>query len=115
MSAHGAGTWGFPGGKVDPGEGPFQTALRETFEETGIVVPEGKVQPSGFTYDEFTDAPPYVTLYYAAHLGDVERPEPQHREPAKAFGWKWIHRDKVLKLNLFLCLKNYLLTYGRLP
>ena len=32
----GAGKINGPGGKVDPGETPLQSALRETFEELGI-------------------------------------------------------------------------------
>ena len=35
---HGAGKINGPGGKVDPGETPVQSALRETFEETGVEV-----------------------------------------------------------------------------
>ncbi|MFI9310740.1 NUDIX domain-containing protein [Streptomyces triculaminicus] len=31
------GLWQFPGGNTDPGETPWQTAVRETREETGIV------------------------------------------------------------------------------
>ncbi len=34
----GAGKINGPGGKVDPGETPLQSALRETFEELGITV-----------------------------------------------------------------------------
>lgn len=34
----GAGKINGPGGKVDPGETPLQSALRETFEELGIIV-----------------------------------------------------------------------------
>ena len=30
------GTYDLPKGKADPGETPFQTAVRETYEETGI-------------------------------------------------------------------------------
>ena len=29
--------WTFPSGKIEPGEGPFEAAVRETQEETGIV------------------------------------------------------------------------------
>ena len=30
--------WGLPGGKAEPGEEPIQAAIRECFEETGVVV-----------------------------------------------------------------------------
>jgi 8-oxo-dGTP diphosphatase len=30
--------WVFPGGKIDPGESPEETAVRETLEETGLRV-----------------------------------------------------------------------------
>ena len=37
-------TWGMPGGWADVGESPYETARRETFEETGLtVVPKGYI------------------------------------------------------------------------
>jgi 8-oxo-dGTP diphosphatase len=32
--------WCLPGGKLEPGETSIQGAMRETFEETGITIPE---------------------------------------------------------------------------
>jgi 8-oxo-dGTP pyrophosphatase MutT (NUDIX family) len=44
LRGRGHGEWGFPKGHLDPGETPWQAALRECAEETGIatVVAEGR-------------------------------------------------------------------------
>jgi len=38
-----AGKWGFPGGKIEPGETIAAAALRELAEETGVVAEAGDV------------------------------------------------------------------------
>lgn len=38
-----AGQWAFPGGRMDPGETPEQTALREMHEEISVNLPAGAV------------------------------------------------------------------------
>ena len=38
----GAGKINGPGGKIDPGETPLQSAVRETFEELGINAARGR-------------------------------------------------------------------------
>lgn len=38
-----AGKWGFPGGKIEPGETIAAAALRELAEETGVVAEAGEV------------------------------------------------------------------------
>ena len=35
--------WALPGGKIDPGETPFQAALREFMEETSFTIDETKI------------------------------------------------------------------------
>ncbi len=34
--SHKPGTWDFPGGRLEPGENPFEGLRRETMEETGL-------------------------------------------------------------------------------
>jgi 8-oxo-dGTP diphosphatase len=103
LSKHGFNTWSAPGGKPEVGESIRQTAVREAWEETGIVIEPHMLQYVGLTHDDFGDS-----FYRTVHYKVINVCQmPIVRELDKCAKWIWFDLDKLPK-NLFLSTQNLL-------
>lgn len=86
-----AGLWEFPGGKVEEGETPEATLVRELYEELGIDISESCLAPFTFashSYDNFH-------LFMPLYLCRVWKGEPHGKEGQKL---KWVYPHKMVDL-----------------
>jgi 8-oxo-dGTP pyrophosphatase MutT (NUDIX family) len=64
------GTWALPKGLVGAGEGPLETALRETFEETGLRARPGeKLGDVKYVYTWEGERVFKIVSFFLAHAG----------------------------------------------
>ena len=79
--------WGFPGGKVDPGESNLAAAVRETFEEVGLALDPMYLEP--IYSDVLPGKGPEDTYWVTTYLwtGPVPHLDLMVAEPGLVTGW----------------------------
>src|SRR6266481_2306717 len=68
-----AGLWEFPGGKVETGERPEQSLIRELKEELGIIVKEECLAPLTFASHLYPDFHLLMPLYVCRRWEGIAR------------------------------------------
>ena len=74
-----AGLWEFPGGKVEAGERPEQSLIRELKEELGIVVNEACLAPLTFASHSYSDFHLLMPLYVCRRWDGIVMPQEGQR------------------------------------
>jgi 8-oxo-dGTP diphosphatase len=83
-----AGLWEFPGGKVEAGERPEETLIRELHEELGIEVNEACLAPLTFASHSYEDFHLLMPLFICRRWGGI----PHGRENQAL---KWVRAARL--------------------
>lgn len=98
--AHG---WDFAGGGVDKSEDPHSAAIRESLEETGLVIDDVRILSTSHGH---TDGGEYVMIGYAAHTNDDEVKLSWEHE-----SYKWMTAEEAEQIELPLAHRLIIDTY----
>ena len=83
-----AGLWEFPGGKVESGELPEETLIRELKEELGIDVKQECLAPLTFASHRYPDFHLLMPLYVCRRFRGIARPR-------EGQGLKWVRPKQM--------------------
>lgn len=103
--------WQMPQGGVDPDEDPHQAAIRELWEETGLVNATYLGETGWMSYDfPAYDGPPHrlspfrgqrqkwFAMRFTGHEREIDPLTPRNAQPAEFDAWRWERLDRVAGL-----------------
>jgi 8-oxo-dGTP diphosphatase len=88
-----AGMWEFPGGKVEPGETPEATIIREIKEELGVTLCDHCFAPVTFVSHTYENFHLLMMLYIARRWEGI----PQSLE-GQQLAWKRVHEMDAMPM-----------------
>ncbi|WP_328929527.1 NUDIX domain-containing protein [Streptomyces sp. NBC_00190] len=90
----GQGLWDLPVGKSEPGEPITRTAVRELYEETGLVVKPESLTVAHIIHAAWGVESPngFLTVVFATHEWTGE---PENREPGKHSQVRWSDAEAI--------------------
>lgn len=88
-----AGLWEFPGGKIEAGERPEQTIVRELYEELSVEPCLDCLEPLGFVSHAYPDFQLVMPTYVCRQWDGIVRPR-------EGQGTKWAFADHIVGLPL---------------
>ncbi len=109
-----SGCWDFPGGGIKYRESPIETAIRETFEETGLRIKLLDEEPYAVTNDILYTGKHEITLLYRAEIDPKSKSfispqmySPKLKEPDKFHQWTYFSLDEFPQ-RLSACVQHFL-------
>lgn len=82
------GLWEFPGGKLEPGETPEETLVRELKEELGIETKTACLAPLTFASHSYEDFNLLMPLYVCRRFWGIP-------QPLEGQALKWVYPKKL--------------------
>jgi 8-oxo-dGTP pyrophosphatase MutT (NUDIX family) len=86
------GFWGFPKGHVEGDEAEVETAIRETYEETGLRLVVNNENRFEFSYDIKDKNIHKIVVLFTAKILDDSKLKKQDEEIAKI---EWVNKNEV--------------------
>jgi 8-oxo-dGTP diphosphatase len=103
-NSHGDGTWSSPGGHLEYGESPEACAIRESQEETGVIIAD--VTFRAITNDLFeTEEKHYVTIWMEGRYVSGEPRINSQREMSELGWFSWDALPQPLLYPWSICLR----------